>query len=100
MHLARLTQPLVRENGVLRPASWDEALQRAAEGISKAVARLREKSPQPLRIEVETANLDQVREDLADHGRELEPVPREARRHRHARRRWLRTSARPPPAPS
>lgn len=37
MHLARLTQPLVRENGVLRPASWDEALQRAAEGISKAV---------------------------------------------------------------
>jgi formate dehydrogenase major subunit len=38
MHLARLTQPLVRDNGVLRPASWDEALQRAAEGISKAVA--------------------------------------------------------------
>lgn len=38
MHLARLTQPLVRENGNLRPATWDEALKRAAEGISKAVA--------------------------------------------------------------
>ena len=24
---SRLTQPLVRENGVLRPASWDEALE-------------------------------------------------------------------------
>ena len=31
--LERLTQPLVREHGVLRPASWDEALDRAAEGF-------------------------------------------------------------------
>ena len=31
----RLTQPLVRENGVLRPASWDEALDRAAEGFRR-----------------------------------------------------------------
>jgi len=29
----RLTTPLVRENGTLRPASWDEALQRAADGF-------------------------------------------------------------------
>jgi formate dehydrogenase major subunit len=29
----RLTEPLVRDNGVLRPASWDEALDRAAEGF-------------------------------------------------------------------
>ncbi len=29
--LLRLTQPLVRDNGTLRPASWDEALGRAAE---------------------------------------------------------------------
>ena len=29
----RLTEPLVRDNGVLRPASWDEALGRAAEGF-------------------------------------------------------------------
>ncbi len=29
----RLTTPLVRENGALRPASWDEALQRAADGF-------------------------------------------------------------------
>jgi predicted molibdopterin-dependent oxidoreductase YjgC len=35
----RLTQPLVRENGTLRPASWDEALDRAAAGF--AVARER-----------------------------------------------------------
>ncbi|MBX9603185.1 MAG: molybdopterin-dependent oxidoreductase [Bryobacteraceae bacterium] len=30
----RLTQPLVRENGDLRPASWDEALERAACGLA------------------------------------------------------------------
>ena len=30
---ARLTEPLIRERGVLRPASWDEALDRAAEGF-------------------------------------------------------------------
>ena len=32
---ARLTKPLVRENGVLREASWDEALDRAAEGFRR-----------------------------------------------------------------
>jgi formate dehydrogenase major subunit len=32
---ARLTQPLVREDGVLRPASWDEALDRAAAGFRR-----------------------------------------------------------------
>ena len=32
---ARLTQPLVRENGQLRPGSWDEALDRAAEGFRR-----------------------------------------------------------------
>jgi formate dehydrogenase major subunit len=32
----RLTQPLVRDNGGLRPASWDEALDRAAEGLRRA----------------------------------------------------------------
>lgn len=36
----RLTQPLVRVNGELRPASWDEALDRAAAGL--AVARERD----------------------------------------------------------
>ena len=34
----RLTEPLVRDGGRLRPASWDEALDRAAEGLSRAVA--------------------------------------------------------------
>ena len=34
--LTRLTEPLVRENGVLRPATWDEALDRAAEGFRAA----------------------------------------------------------------
>ena len=29
----RLTEPLVREDGTLRPASWDEALERAAAGF-------------------------------------------------------------------
>lgn len=32
---ARLTQPLVRENGRLRPATWDEALDRAAAGFRR-----------------------------------------------------------------
>lgn len=32
---ARLTQPLVRENGRLRPAGWDEALDRAASGFRR-----------------------------------------------------------------
>ena len=39
----RLTTPLVRENGALRPASWDEALDRAAGGFRSAVAK---KGPQ------------------------------------------------------
>ena len=33
----RLTTPLVREDGALRPATWDEALDRAALGFRKAV---------------------------------------------------------------
>jgi formate dehydrogenase (hydrogenase) len=32
--LPRITEPLVRENGVLRPASWEEALDRAAAGFA------------------------------------------------------------------
>ncbi len=31
----RLTQPLVRENGVLTPTSWDVALDRAADGFRR-----------------------------------------------------------------
>ncbi len=31
----RLTEPMVRENGKLRTATWDEALVRAAEGFRK-----------------------------------------------------------------
>ncbi len=34
----RLTTPLVREHGELRPATWDEALDRAAEGFRRAIA--------------------------------------------------------------
>jgi len=36
---ARLTEPLVRVNGELRPASWDEALDRAAAGLARARER-------------------------------------------------------------
>ena len=35
----RLTQPLVRDANVLRPASWDEALARAADGFRAAIER-------------------------------------------------------------
>ena len=38
MDHARLTTPLVRENGTLRPASWEEALTKAAEGFERARA--------------------------------------------------------------
>jgi predicted molibdopterin-dependent oxidoreductase YjgC len=33
----RLTTPLIREQDVLRPATWDEALDRAARGFRSAV---------------------------------------------------------------
>jgi predicted molibdopterin-dependent oxidoreductase YjgC len=32
----RLTEPLVRDGGALRPASWNEALDRAADGFRAA----------------------------------------------------------------
>jgi formate dehydrogenase major subunit len=32
----RLIEPLVRDNGTLRPASWDEALHLAAAGLARA----------------------------------------------------------------
>ena len=35
----RLTEPMVRENGALRIATWDEALNRAAEGFVNARAK-------------------------------------------------------------
>ena len=34
----RLTHPWVREGGALRRASWEEALDRAANGIAESVA--------------------------------------------------------------
>ena len=33
----RLSQPLVRERGALRPTSWDEALDRAAAGFRRNI---------------------------------------------------------------
>jgi formate dehydrogenase (hydrogenase) len=35
--MTRLTQPLVRDGGALRPATWDEALDRAAAGLRRAL---------------------------------------------------------------
>ena len=35
----RLTEPLIRENGSLRPAEWDEALEFAAAGLARARAQ-------------------------------------------------------------
>ena len=37
--MERLTEPLVRDRGKLRPATWDEALNRAAAGFEAARAR-------------------------------------------------------------
>lgn len=36
-HYSRLTEPLVRESGKLRIATWDEALDAAAQGFQKAI---------------------------------------------------------------
>ena len=36
-HYTRLTRPLVRDGGELRPAGWDEALDRAAAGFRQAL---------------------------------------------------------------
>ncbi len=33
----RLTTPMVRENGELRPASWEEALERAGSGFQRVL---------------------------------------------------------------
>jgi len=33
--MPRLTRPLVRDDGVLRPTTWDEALDRAAAGFRR-----------------------------------------------------------------
>lgn len=35
----RLTQPLVRENGSHRPATWDEALERVAGAFRKSIEK-------------------------------------------------------------
>jgi formate dehydrogenase major subunit len=37
--LTRLTEPMVRDDGVLRIATWDEALDRAADGLRAATER-------------------------------------------------------------
>jgi predicted molibdopterin-dependent oxidoreductase YjgC len=39
MKYQRLTQPLVRENGAFRTATWDEALDRAAAGFRRNIDR-------------------------------------------------------------
>ena len=36
---ARLTEPMVRQNGSLRAATWEEALDRAAERLRRATER-------------------------------------------------------------
>ena len=35
----RLTEPLVRTGGELRPATWEQALDRAAHGVRAAIER-------------------------------------------------------------
>jgi predicted molibdopterin-dependent oxidoreductase YjgC len=37
--MTRLTEPMVREHGALRTASWEEALDRAADGLRRALER-------------------------------------------------------------
>ena len=37
--LTRLTEPMIREDGALRVATWDESLDRAAQGLRRATER-------------------------------------------------------------
>jgi formate dehydrogenase major subunit len=48
----RLTQPLVRDTkgGALRPATWDEALDRTAAGLRAAVATAAPGGPSPVGV--------------------------------------------------
>ena len=48
----RLTQPLVRDTkgGELRPATWNEALDRTVAGFQAAIARKAEGMPTPIGI--------------------------------------------------
>jgi formate dehydrogenase major subunit len=39
MKYQRLTEPLIRENGAFRAATWDEALDRAADGFRRNIER-------------------------------------------------------------
>ena len=39
MKYPRLTEPMVRDNGTLRKATWDEALDRAATGLRTIVGQ-------------------------------------------------------------
>lgn len=39
MKLKRLTTPMVRDGETLRPATWDEALDRAAAGMKASIAK-------------------------------------------------------------
>jgi len=39
MEFTRLTEPLIRENGGLREATWEEALDRAAQGFARVKAQ-------------------------------------------------------------
>jgi formate dehydrogenase major subunit len=39
MKYQRLTDPLVRENGAFRKATWEEALDRAADGFRRNIER-------------------------------------------------------------
>ena len=75
--LTRLTEPLVRENGVLRPATWDEALDRAADGFRDAVAAARPERVRPVQL-LEGDERGEL------HGAEVRP-----RRHRLEQHRQL-----------
>ena len=46
----RLTTPLVRDNGVLRPATWDEALDRAADGFRRNIDAARSERARNLQL--------------------------------------------------
>ncbi len=37
--LSRMTHPYVRDDGVLRRATWDEALDRAADGLRRTITQ-------------------------------------------------------------
>ena len=63
--LTRLTEPMVRDDGELRIATWDEALDRAAEGLRAAMERNPGNGRRPVQCSKATNEMNFVAQKFA-----------------------------------